>query len=155
MSLDSNDSANVFKHLSPKQVQKLGIMMSTLENIDRDTRDDVFNDFLYEAEMQTGIGVEKEQYIRDVLMDALGEDKAGGVIDRIIQGGNTKGLDTLKWMDSRAVADLIRLEHPQIQTIVLSYLDPDQAADEKDKQASNHCCWRWKRTAERHVMDGE
>jgi flagellar motor switch protein FliG len=64
-----------------------------------------------------------------VLVQALGEDKAGGMIDRILRGANTKGLETLKWMDPRAVAEIIRLEHPQIIAIVLSYLESDQAAE--------------------------
>ena len=44
-------------------------------------------------------------------------------------GGGAKGLDSLKWMDSKQVANIIRNEHPQIQTIVLSYLDPEQSAE--------------------------
>jgi len=64
-----------------------------------------------------------------MLVSALGESKATKVIDRILLGGNTKGLETLKWMDSRAVAELIRNEHPQIIAIVLAYLDNDQAGD--------------------------
>jgi flagellar motor switch protein FliG len=64
-----------------------------------------------------------------MLVTALGEDKANGLIDRILLGGNTTGLDTLKWMESRSVADIIRNEHPQIQAIVIAYLDPDQSAD--------------------------
>src|SRR5690625_2108453 len=64
-----------------------------------------------------------------MLVTALGEDKASGLIDRILMGGNTSGLDTLKWMEARSVADIIRNEHTQIQAIVTSYLDPDQAAE--------------------------
>jgi len=63
------------------------------------------------------------------LVTALGEDKASGLIDRIILGGNTSGLDTLKWMESRSIADIVRNEHPQIQAIVLAYLDSDQSAE--------------------------
>ena len=69
-----------------------------------------------------------DEYIRNMLTTALGADKAGGIIDRILLGRNSKGLEQLKWMDPRAVAELIRLEHPQIISIVLSFLDPDQAA---------------------------
>src|SRR5581483_6439666 len=68
-------------------------------------------------------------YVRRVLVGALGEDKANGLIDRILLGRNSKGLEALKWMETRAVADLVRNEHPQIVAIVLAYLDPDQAAD--------------------------
>jgi len=63
-----------------------------------------------------------------MLVTALGEEKASGLVDRILLGGNTSGLDTLKWMDARSVADMIKNEHPQIQAIVIAYLDPDQAA---------------------------
>ena len=50
-------------------------------------------------------------------------------MDRIRLGGQRKGLEALKWMDARAVAELIRNEHPQIIAIVLSYLEADQAAE--------------------------
>ena len=78
---------------------------------------------------QTGLGVGNDDYIRAMLTQALGDDKAASLIDRILIGGNTTGLDTLKWMEPRAVGDIIRYEHPQIQAIVISYLDPDQAAE--------------------------
>ena len=70
-----------------------------------------------------------DSYIRNMLVTALGEDKASGLLDRILMGGNTTGLDTLKWMEPRSVADIIRNEHPQIQAIVMAYLDPDQASE--------------------------
>lgn len=78
---------------------------------------------------QTSLGVDSDEYIRNVLTKALGADKAGGVIDRILLGRNSKGLEQLKWMDARSIAELIRLEHPQIIAIVLSFLDSDQAAE--------------------------
>jgi flagellar motor switch protein FliG len=63
-----------------------------------------------------------------VLVNALGDDKASGIIDRVLQGQASKGLDALKWMEPRAIADIIRHEHPQVLSIVLAYLDTDQAA---------------------------
>jgi flagellar motor switch protein FliG len=63
-----------------------------------------------------------------VLTNALGAEKAGAMIDRILAGGGSKGLESLRWMDPRSVVELIRYEHPQVIAIVLSYLDSDQAA---------------------------
>ena len=60
---------------------------------------------------------------------ALGEEKAGHIIDQIISGGGSKGMESLKWMEPRQVASIIQNEHPQIQTIVLSYLEPEQSAE--------------------------
>jgi flagellar motor switch protein FliG len=74
------------------------------------------------------LGVGSSEYIRKVLIKALGQDKADSVIDRILLGGGTKGLEALKWLDPRTIAEIIRMEHPQIISIVLSYLEPDQGA---------------------------
>lgn len=129
MSLGETDAAQVLKHMGPKEVQKIGLAMSQLQNVSRAEVEEVLGDFLEDVGEQTGLGVGADSYIRRMLSEALGEDKANGLIDRILLGGNTTGLDTLKWMEPRAVADIIRFEHPQIQAIVLSYLDSDQSAE--------------------------
>ena len=128
MNLPNEDAAQVMKHLGPKQVQKLGIAMAALEKVDKSQLDLVMQEFMDQVRQQTSLGIDSDEYIRDVLTNALGQEKAGNMLDRILKGGNTKGLDTLKWMEPRAVADIIRLEHPQIQSIILSYLDSDHAA---------------------------
>lgn len=129
MSLGETDAAQVLKHMGPKEVQKIGLAMSQLQNVSRVQVEEVLGDFLEDVGEQTGLGVGADSYIRRMLSEALGEDKANGLIDRILLGGNTTGLDTLKWMEPRAVADIIRFEHPQIQAIVMSYLDSDQGAE--------------------------
>lgn len=129
LSLGEDTAAEVLKHMGPKEVQVLGMQMASLRNIGKGAVEDVVDEFLDLVEEQTGIGIGTEDYIRSTLKSALGDDKAGALIDRILAGANTKGLDTLKWMDARSVADVIRFEHPQIQSIVLSYLDPDQSAE--------------------------
>lgn len=129
MTLGETDAAEVLKHMGPKEVQRLGTAMSQLSNIEQNSVEAVLGNFLDEVRTLTGLGVGSDGYIRSMLVTALGEDKANGLIDRILLGGNTTGLDTLKWMESRSVADIIRNEHPQIQAIVMAYLDPDQAAE--------------------------
>ncbi len=129
MSVGEKAAAEVLKHMDPKEVQRVGAAMARLENVTRSKVDNVLRSFCQTVQDETGLGLGSDEYVRKVLVDALGQDKAEGLIDRIIQGGNTKGLETLKWMDPRAVAEIIRLEHPQIMAIVLSYLEPDQAAE--------------------------
>ncbi len=128
MALGEDDAAEVLKHLGPKEVQNIGQTMAKLRSITREQVENVFLSFNKAVRNQTSLGVGNESYIRKMMIQALGEDKAAGFIDKILMGGNTSGLDTLKWMDPRSVADLIRYEHPQIQAIVLSYLEADQAA---------------------------
>jgi len=129
MSLGEGDAAEVLKHMGPKEVQRVGAAMSKLENVEQDQVHTVLASFLEQVRDLTGLGVGADNYIRNMLVTALGSDKANGLIDRILMGGNTTGLDTLKWMESRSVADVIRNEHPQIQAIVIAYLDADQAAE--------------------------
>ena len=102
--------------------------MAQMRNVQKAQIEQVMSRFVEIVGDQTSLGV-GSSYIRKMLTQALGEDKAGGLIDRILLGGNTSGLDSLKWMEPRAVADVIRYEHPQIRAIVVAYLDPDQAGE--------------------------
>ncbi len=129
LSLGEADAAQILRHMGPKEVQKVGAAMAAMANVSRDQVQGILGDFIDTVDNQTALGVGSEEYIRKVMVDALGEDKASGLIDRILLGRNTKGLEALKWMDARAVAEIIRLEHPQIMAIVLSYLDSDHAAE--------------------------
>lgn len=129
MSLGEADAAQILKHMGPKEVQRVGVSMAQLVNITQEQVEEVMMEFMESVASQTGMGIGSDQYIRNMLTEALGEDKAASLIDRILVGGNTSGLDTLKWMEGRAVAEIIRYEHPQIQAIVVSYLEADQAAE--------------------------
>jgi len=137
MSLGEDRASEVLKHMGPKEVQKVGTAMSELSAVSKQQVNSVLNDFVSIAEDQTAMGIGNDEYIRNVLVNALGSDKATGVIDRILLGKNSKGLEQLKWMDARQVAELIRLEHPQIIAIILSYLDSDQSAEILSEMAEN------------------
>jgi flagellar motor switch protein FliG len=128
LALGELDAAAILKHMGPKEVQELGMAMAGLDNVTTTQMELVMQKFVSTLETQTALGLDSDQYIRNVLTDALGEDKASGMIDRILLGRNSKGLEQLKWMDARGIAELIRLEHPQIIAIVMSFLDADQAA---------------------------
>lgn len=129
MAMGSENAAEVLKHLNPKEVQSLGGAMANLENVNKGTMSKVMDDFIAQVSNQTSVGIGQDDYIREMMVNALGEDKANSMIDRILLGSGNKGLESLKWMDARSVAEVVRLEHPQIISIVLSYLEPDQSAE--------------------------
>jgi flagellar motor switch protein FliG len=129
LTLGESEAAEILKHLGAKDVQRLGRSMAELANVSRDEVRGVLGDFTSAVESQTSLGVGSEDYVRKVLVNALGEEKAASLMDRISLGGQRKGLDALKWMDARQVAEVIRNEHPQIIAIVLSYLEPEQSAE--------------------------
>ncbi|MEG3754597.1 flagellar motor switch protein FliG [Psychromonas arctica] len=129
LSLTPADAAQIFRNLEPKQVQKLGMKMAALEDSSQAKVSSVHRAFIEDIQKYSNIGLDSENFVRSSLIEALGEDKAGNLVDQIILGSGSKGLDSLKWMDARQVASIILNEHPQIQTIVLSYLDPEQSAE--------------------------
>jgi len=129
LTLGEEEAANVMQLMEPKEVQKIGIAMAGLKAVTKMQVTSVVKDFYEIVQTATSLGLDTDQYIRNVLVKALGEDRASGLIDRILLGGHIKGLEAFKWMDPRSIADVIRNEHPQIIAIVLSFLEHDQAAE--------------------------
>jgi len=128
MSLGEEEAVEVFKFLGPKEAQKLGSAMASLNNVKREQVEVVLREFRAKAEEKTSFGG-SDEYIRSVLTKALGNDKAANLIERILHGGDTSGIEGLKWMDSASVAELIKNEHPQIIATILVHLDRDQASE--------------------------
>lgn len=129
LSLAEEDAAQIFKNLEPKQVQKLGIRMSEMTAFSQDQVNAVHKSFLKEVTKHSNLGLGNSDFVRHALVAALGSEKANNLIEQISLGSGSRGLDSLKWMDARQVATIIHNEHPQIQTIVLSYLEPEQSAE--------------------------
>jgi flagellar motor switch protein FliG len=129
LTLGEEDAAEVLKHLSARDVQAVGSAMAALSGVSREQVEVVLDKLDADMGQQTSLGVGTEEYIRKILVNALGENKAGGLIDRILLGRSSKGLESLKWMESRAIAEMINQEHPQIIALVLAHLEPDQAAE--------------------------
>lgn len=127
LTLGEDVAAEILQHMNPKEVQLVGSTMATMNDVSRPTVEEVIDDFFDTLEEQTALGIGNDAYIRSMLEKALG-DKAGSIIDRILLGSGSNGLESLKWMDPRSIAEIIRLEHPQIIAIVLSYLEADSAA---------------------------
>ena len=129
LSMGEENAAEVLKHLEPRQVQKVGMAMSTMSSVSRVKMQTVFVDFVSAIEDQTSLTVDSEEYLRTVLIAALGEEKAIPFIDRILVSDKDSGLNRLKWLDGRLIADVIRNEHPQIIATILIHLDSEQAAE--------------------------
>ena len=129
MSLGEEEAAEVFKHLAPKEVQRLGETIARLKTIPRERVDGVLEKFNSVAGGQSMLVTDTDEYVKSVLRKALGEDKANLLIDRILQGSDVTGIESLKWMDPTSVAELLRNEHPQIVAAILVHLDYDQSSE--------------------------
>ncbi|MFT5811252.1 MAG: flagellar motor switch protein FliG, partial [Rubritalea sp.] len=127
LTLGEEVAAQILQHMNPKEVQSLGSTMATMADISRPMVEEVIDNFFDMLESQTALGIGNDSYIRGMLEKALG-DKSSNVIDRILMGSGSNGLESLKWMDPKSIAEIIRFEHPQIIAIVMSYLESDSAA---------------------------
>ncbi|MDE2395206.1 MAG: flagellar motor switch protein FliG [Burkholderiales bacterium] len=129
MSLGEEEAAEVFKHLSPKEVQRLGETIARMRTVPRERVDTVLDKFEAVAASDSMLVSDTDEYVKSVLRKALGDEKANLLIDRILQGNDVTGIESLKWMDPGSVAELLRNEHPQIVAAILVHLEFDQAAD--------------------------
>lgn len=132
LALGADEAAEVMKYLGPREVQKLGAAMSTMKAIQSEQLEAVLAEFRGETEQNTSLGLDSDDYIRDVLTKALGDDKAASLLNRILGVRDASGIESLKWMDAQSVADLVRNEHPQIIATILVHLERDQASEVLD-----------------------
>jgi flagellar motor switch protein FliG len=129
MSLGEEEAAEVFKQLAPKEVQRLGETIARLKTVPRERVEAVLERFTNDAAGTSMLVNDTNEYVKSVLRKALGDDKANLLIDRILQGGDVSGIESLKWMEPGSVAELLRNEHPQIVAAILVHLEFDQASD--------------------------
>jgi flagellar motor switch protein FliG len=129
MSLGEQNAAEVFKYIGPKEVHRLSAAMAGLKKVSTEQANTVLREFVQSVGNETSFGMASRDYLQTVLVKALGQDKAGNIINRVMLGGAASGLEQLKWMDSHEIFEVIKMEHPQIIAVVLSYLDNDQAAE--------------------------
>jgi flagellar motor switch protein FliG len=128
MSLTPDQASKVLTHMSPQQIQRLGLAMAHLKNVDPSRLDKVRINVLQSAVKHTTVSMNKDHHIRAVLSETLGQEKAEGLLDRILSDNSQSGMDALYWMEVDSIVELLKQEHPQIQTIILSALDSSKAA---------------------------
>ena len=128
MSLGEQEAANLLKQLDAREVQKLGVAMAELKQISREQMSSVLDNFIGTADGRANVASGSPDFVRRVLTQAVGKQKADLLLDRLSNGQTGQGIEALKWMDAKAVAQIISGEHPQIGAIVLSHLEPEQSA---------------------------
>lgn len=128
VTLGEAEAAEVLKHLGPREVQKIGQAMAQIKGVPRDRVEVVLTELESQAANGAKVGAD-EELIRGMLTKALGEERAGHLLSRILSDSDTAGIESLKWMDAPTVADLIKNEHPQIITTILVHLEFDHAAE--------------------------
>lgn len=124
-------AVEILQHLEPREVHRIGKTMVVLDGkqLSSPALLSVCKHFEQDAQFNTHYAIGTSAYVRKVLERSLGPERAESFIDRILTQYDTRGLDELRWMDPRVVAEAVRFEHPQIIALVLAYLEPQQAAE--------------------------
>lgn len=129
MALGEEVAVEVFKFLGPREVQQLGAKMSVMTTLNKEHTREILHEFRDQMARDSGLAVDSDQYLRSVLTRALGNEKGSVMIERILEGEDNSGIESLKWMEPASVADMIRNEHPQIIATILVHLESDQASE--------------------------
>ena len=130
MTIGEDRAAEVFKHLDTREVQHLSSAISNMRQVSHKQLTDVLREFEIDAEQYAALSLNSNDYLRSVLIKALGEERASTLLEDILETRETtSGMDTLNFMEPQAAADLIRDEPPQIIATILVHLKRGQAAD--------------------------
>ena len=127
--LGEQQASEIVKFMNPQEVQTLGGAMVDVSDVSQEAVNAILDEFVGTIKKQSSLGLGNTDYVEKVFKRALGDDKAASVLGRIMPGQSSKGLEILQWMDARAIADMIKTEHPQVTAIILSVLDHQVAAD--------------------------
>ena len=139
LGIGEENAAEILRHMEPAEVQRIGMVMSQIKDINRQQVQGAISSFVTDVEQQTSFGLGADSYVKNMLESALGKDKAGGLYNRIQLGIDTTGLEALSHMEAVKIADLIRKEHPQVKAMVLSYLEEEKSAEVLSSFPDNEC----------------
>ena len=129
MAVGEEYAAEILKHLEPRDLHRISTTMVSLASIDRNQVSEVLREFNEQVENQTSMGVDNQDYLRGVLIRALGRDRAKKIIQHIVSSDNLSETAALKWLDASAIASSLGEEHPQVVALILSSLEIEQAAE--------------------------
>ncbi|MFP1721808.1 flagellar motor switch protein FliG [Lonsdalea quercina] len=130
MTIGEDRAAEVFTHLSTREVQHLSAAMANMKQVSNQQLMEVLKEFEVSAEQYAALSVNAGDYLRSVLVKALGEERASTLLEDILESKETSsGMETLNFMEPQTAADLIKDEHPQIIATILIHLKRAQSAD--------------------------
>ncbi|HMS19821.1 flagellar motor switch protein FliG [uncultured Sphingorhabdus sp.] len=126
--LEEKEAADVLRHLDPDEVRQLGSEMFGAAEADESKVDLALGRFVSGSREVSALTPGADRKIRNVMTDALGDDRAGSLLSSIAPQPQRDALERLRWMETETIADVINAEHPQVGAVLLSMLAPDIAA---------------------------
>lgn len=128
VSLGTDASAEVFKHLRPDEIDELTLEIAGMGHISQERKQAVVEEFYEVAVAQEYIAEGGLEYARDILKKALGEQRANEVMARLSSSIQVSPFEFLRRTDASQILNVIANEHPQTIALILAYLPADTAA---------------------------
>lgn len=130
LALGEEKAADVLKNLTSDELQRISRAISELKGVNDAYLRKVLRDFSVDVKSQSALGVNNDEFLKDILEKTLGEEDAGLVLGRILNKQDySSGLDVLKNMPPKQAAQLIVNEHPQIISTILVFLTRQKAGE--------------------------
>ncbi|GAB3375295.1 flagellar motor switch protein FliG [Spongiibacter taiwanensis] len=126
--LGEDQAAKVLKHVDAVDVEKIGSAMASIRDVDNRKAESVVNEFHRALSSENTLGVGVSNYVRKVLTNTLGEQKGATLADRVLGQEQALEIDSLRWLETEALVQMLKDEHPQIIAITLAHLAKEQAA---------------------------
>jgi flagellar motor switch protein FliG len=126
--LGRDHAAKIYKHLNEEEVEQLTLSITSMGHVEPSEKEAVLNEFLEICMAQQFISEGGISYASEILEEAFGEEKATDLIDKLSSSLRVRPFDFIRRADPTQVFNFIQNEHPQTIALVLTYLDPEQAA---------------------------
>lgn len=128
VTLGSEISSEIFKHLREDEIEALIFEIARLDNVESEDRDKVlmeFKELMMAQDFITSGGID---YARELLEKSLGSQKAVDIINRLTSSLQVRPFDFIRRTDPAHLLNFIQQEHPQTIALILAYLEPQKAS---------------------------
>ncbi len=128
VSLGKEASTRIYQHLSEEEIELLTLSITSLERVDSSVAEAVLNEFYEITLAQKYVTEGGMEYARDVLINAVGEERANALLNKLTSSLQVRPFDFIRRADASQIFNFLQNEHPQTIALVLSYVDTDRAA---------------------------
>ncbi len=131
LALGENFATPLMRNLASHEVQRLGALMTRTRDFSLDEVDAVIAEYHRRAhQSKEGIPVVNEDYVKRLIVNALGEEKARPIVDKLSSKTHHQvDLTFIRDIEPRHLVNFIKFEHPQTIALIMSYFSTAQAAE--------------------------
>jgi flagellar motor switch protein FliG len=128
ISMGKNQAAQIFKYLTEEEIATLTLAITTTQKVTKEESESVLAEFLQTCLAQKYISEGGLDYARGVLTKALGDSKAGEILDKLTETLQVRPFEFVRKADVMQIVHLVANENPQTIALLMSYLEPKKAS---------------------------